>query len=866
MENNNENIDIQNNIDNQDVINSDIQQSPVEQNVVEAEIPSTDETITESVIEPVNNVIEEPSINENKENFISKLKNNRKLLFIIGGVLLAVVIAIVLLLVINSDGSNGSFKDPFKDFDTKGFDEISSSISSKNVKEIVYKEDYTDGGITDLNEDYKSEFITTDEYVLQLAYITFGDSKVTSKYKSNKKEINADVESLLKVVKDNIDKLEPETIAYIMQKAFLLNYRFDTEVKQTSKVYNNNLSIKSLADNKGKFDSTLYSLNKVTLSKNKHFLVYYATTGGNKVTDEYANRVADLFEYFVDKYKKMYGLDFKYDYLPNLTPDAAITETGYASNVYASALLAANKINEKNLLTAMPIYIIDTGTNIKGYSAGVPDLLVDNLMAQYGKFVQVCHLLFPDNTGICTGDAFNSAMTTAVTYSFPFIAVSSQLDMGSETDFTVGHELFHHYQKYICGDGKYKNCPAGLFTLETTANLSPILARELDGKDLGYTNILNTSHGKYRYYKDIEKSIDKVGISKAESSLGYGAYIYAYNYVKIVPNGLNIMKNSVKYENTLDYLYKEAGDKYKDVMITTAEKNITHNYSLKSLIVMDDYQQMVLPPAHHTFTIQSSDVTSSPVMEKSSIHYYYIDNVNQFTQKQQLTFSSNSKKLAILLFGKSGGKYNMLYKQDLNGDFKINLKDFKNYSDLAIAVVDYSNTGANVYTYEYKSVSEDEKDALDPKKIKNSVYDLIGVSEAELARAKAIYCKKSDPKSTSMRQISEVLVNYKNSNRIKDLYVKETLDASDLDKSSPAYNLAKSLMDVSFQGIEQLFNLYFKEAKTIYSKQDLKYTLTVKLPDEYFDNLGDVYNFEGNRKIDILTGLIEEGFTCYLEH
>ena len=73
-------------------------------------------------------------------------------------------------------------------------------------------------------------------------------------------------------------------------------------------------------------------------------------------------------------------------------------------------------------------------------------------------------------------------------------------------------------------------------------------------------------------------------------------------------------------------------------------------------------------------------------------------------------------------------------------------------------------------------------------------------------------------------------------------------------------------MDVSFQGIEQLFNLYFKEAKTIYSKSDLKYTLTVKLPEEYFDNLGDVYNFEGNRKIDIVKGLTEEGFTCYLRY
>ena len=743
-------------------------------------------------------------------------KKSKKKLFIFGGIGLALVIATILIItLLVKSGGEKEFKDPFKGFSTKGFDEIGSSLPLDKYREVEFKADSSQSGTDILKKDFESGFITANDYVLQYAYNTFGDRNLSSKYKSSIPEINADVDTLLELANKHFNDLDDDTITYILQKVYLLNYKIDVGAKQTSNTYNN-ITAKQM----GKFDSTLYSLNKVTLSKDKHFLVYYATTGNNKVSDEYANKVADLLEYFVGKYKQIYGLDFKYQFTPNLTADLPPfpSNTGITEDLFASALLTANGINQKYLLSAMPIYIIDTGSGILGFSAGSENVFINNVMAGAGKIGLICHILSPDPIDKCDGDNIKSLMATAATYSLPFIAISSHLDFDSSTDVVVGHELFHHYQRYICGDGKYKDCPTSFFDRETTANLSPILAKESDGIDLGYTKILNTAHAKDRYFKDIEESIDRVGISKGEDSTGYGAYIFAYNYVKLVPNGVNIMRDSGNYEKTFNYLYDQAGEKFKDVMITTAEKNLTHDYSLMSLIAMDQNKQIVIPPGHRSYSVESKDEKEAVTMNRASTHYYYVHNVNMFTKNQQLIFtpSSSSDKMEIILFIKKDGKYYVAYKEDFNKEFKLNISNFKNYSGLAIAIVDYSKVNGNTYTYEYKVEGEDKKDAFDPKKINDSVFSSLGVTDAELVRARSIYCRKSEGQNTYMSQKSEVLVNYKNSNRIKDLYVKESLDMSGIDKSSPAYGYAKNLLDVSFRGIEQLFNMYFKDCKTIY--------------------------------------------------
>ena len=636
---------------------------------------------------------------------------------------------------------------------------------------------------------------------------------------------------------------------------YLFNYTFEGEtVKTTSLDLKNNYSSKLLADN-SYLDSTLYKLNKAKLSKDGNFIIYYATTGKIAVTEDYVNMVSDSLDNSVKKYKEYTGLDFKYSMWPNV--EHSILPSDGDIWLKVGALLTKAGIGSDKLATAMPVYIIDTSDSALGYYSRSFDPFWNQMIEAYSRGV-----FFAGNNVVCQllncipndNKSFVKSFSTAsATYALPFFAVNYNLS-ADDVAFTTQHELFHHYQNYICGDGKYTLCSSGLFTAETTANLMGLLV-----KDIGYGELNN--HYVYVYLNDVEKSIDRVGIGHkaGEAALGYGAYVFAYNYMNIVPNGLTHLLQSLKYEKPLDYLYEKAGSKYKNVMATLAEKNLTHDYNKQALLPINNDRVIVNPPAHWTISIDSNDKTSKEVIEKSSIHYYYVQNTFMFKGNQQITFNSKDKGLLLLTFVDQNGKYRLIDSRALEGKTSINIADYKDYGGLAFAVVDYTNnTVKNSYDFEYKKDSSEESD------IKPDIIGS-GISDYQLAKARTIYCKRTENNQSSMTQKTEVLVNYKDSTKIKDMYVKELLDISDIDKSSPAYSLAESLLDISFQGIEQLFNMYFKNAKTISDKDGDVYSLTVKIPKEYFDNLGDVYNFKGNRKIDIINGLTEEGFACYLK-
>lgn len=846
-------------------IESSIINEPVKENIIVSDNVSNNvETVSSEV---ATNEIDKTQIKENTEVEIKDKKPiNKKLLFIIIGALIAIItVVVIIIIVVNKKSEDSkSFKDPFIGFSAEGFEEISggSSLASK-YKDIDYQTIIQKGD--QLKQDLDDGTITPNEYIKQLAYKVYGDKKLVSKYK-NSDIYFPDMESFYSEVLKYSDKIEPDVAVYILKKIYLMDYKLESD---NNKQLSNQGSDYKVTELKNTNDSTIYTLNKVRLSKDGHFLIYYATRGNVAVTEKYVDSVDKSLELGVKKYEELYKVPFKYEYHPNLSP-LGITPVNEDIHLKAATLLTINGISTDYIFKAMPVYIIETGDNILGQYVKFDNSYNDamnQLISTASKMITI-GCTNPVNNSVkdfCLdifGDGTSSHAMAATTYSFPYFNIDYNLNEQSSIDFVTLHELFHHYQRYICGNGEYKECASKLFTMETSANIAAIHAKSLD------YSIINNHYVSY-YLPDVERSIDKVGLTVGgDTTLGYGAYVFAYNYINIVPDGFKKFNNSINKLTPILYLYNEAGDKYKDVMMTLAEKNLTHDYDKIALLPLNDKNNLVNPPAHLRINPSTSDYSNKETISYSSIHYYYIDNVNQFNGKQQLSFNSDSKDVSLILFGKVNGQYKVLHKHDFSSEFTINISDFKDCSSLAIAIVDYNSRNFDNYTIEYKNEGNktatigtiDEHKKIDDKK------SGIGVTEAELVRAKAIYCKKNEPNSTSMTQTSEVLVNYKDSTKIKDMYVKETLDINGLDVSSPTYNLAKQLLDASFQGIEQLFNLYFKQAKTIYEKKETKYSLTVKIPQNYFDNLGDVYNFEGNRKIDIVNGLTEEGFTCYLRY
>ena len=592
-------------------------------------------------------------------------------------------------------------------------------------------------------------------------------------------------------------------------------------------------------------------LDSAVLSSKKHFIVYYTANGRNATTKKYAENVANILEYAVDAYKKAYGYEYKFEL------------NSFYQGVNARKLLNNNieilercNIDLSLISTTMPVYIIDFSGSIVGkYN---DDASFNDFLRILAKISPVLCKAIPEIIGDC--DRLNSMdeeskQTVVGALASIYLAPSFMMDNDAdenELKVIAMHELFHHYQHtHICNGVQ---CYGDSFPSEPAANLAVIQNLSVD--KIGDSTLNGHS---YVFTRDIANGVDKV-------EGAYSAYVFAYNYANIVEDGAKKFFNSQRSTDPLRNLEEQSGGKYKDAMLKTVEGIMTLNYKNKYLVPY--YSGTILYPTQYAEVNYSDNFNLNKNINKSSAHFYYInksqmnsmENDTQLTIKDPERSSNNIQRMYVLVFikAKSNSPYVLYYEQTFDNEFVMNPKDFAEYEEIVYAVV---NTNFGTYG-SYDLVVE--KHGTKPKSIRFPEVLNPGISDEELAKARSIYCKKAE--TSSFTQTSEVLVNYKDNRRISDLYVKETLDASELDKSSPSYNLAKSLLDISMQGIEQLFNMYFSDAKTIYSKNDDKYTITVKIPKAYFDNLGDVYDFEGNKKIDIINGLTEEGFTCYLKH
>ena len=732
-------------------------------------------------------------------------KKKRKRLFIILG-----IIAIILI-VLKINKSRG-FKDPFDDVDILGDTGVINNEKLRNTNTLPKK----------LEEDYKSGKLSNDEYIMQSAYSIFDKDKLDSRYK----DLSLDYynpSALLKEVNGMYDKLSDETLMYIYDKFTLtdVNWNVSEDETKVSDMNNDGSDYEVRLMNN---DAKLSQLDEVKLSDNGNFLVYYTKKGHNAITDIDAGRIAGILEQSVDTYKSKFGYDYKYNaHFEVLSPDMSECPP-VGSKRKACRLLKSNNIDTKYLNTAMPVYIIETGS----------DDLLGYYMPYYNEFAQIIvkiETLFKDR-GI-------PLEQSAATYSFPYFVVNSNMGSLDNTNIVTAHELFHHYQHYICGDGKYVECPEGNFTIETTANFASINVNNINK----YNTAVNRQAANFS--SDSEVSIDK-------AADGYGAFVFAYNYADIVPNGSKYVFDSVKYENRLDYFADKAGDKYKDVLVTTASKNLTHDYSNQLVIAAMD-GNYYYPSGHET--IGYNNVTKTNSMDYSSSHYYYI-NPRGYKKGAQLSFSGNSRDLTLLLFIYEGNTYKELYTYSLNGEeFVINIDDFSHYSQVAFALVNSKTNETLRYTYQLDTngskIPTVSADSLNLKKETRDINDF-----------NSFICSSVEDNS-SYNVITQIKLSFDKKGKINDMYYKGTIRLKEFAPDDPAYRIAKNLVSGAFKLMQIAYKEQFKYFKVITEEQDDKYMITFKITKNYYDALNNSLKIKGQTKYDIISEIEGEGFICH---
>lgn len=753
-----------------------------------------------------------------------KKKSNKKLFIILGVLLGIVAIVIAIILIINKVNK---FDDPFDDIDDltvvdtttskKGFDE-SNSFTKK------------------IEEDYKNGNLSKDEYIMQLAYSIYDTSKINYKYKSSKLDFNEPTE-LFKKFGSMINELSDDTVKYVFEKYTLSNVEWN--VKEDPKVtgtVNNGIfdyEVKPLVND----NSDVSKLDNVKLSGNGNFLIYYTKEGSNAITDADANKIATFLETAVSGYKSMYNLDFHYDAQlseSSLGTVAEVISFGLfsQSTTKASQLLKNNNIDTKYLNTAMPVYIIDTdveNTSALGYYVAPIGGFAETILRVYD--------IFESN-----GTQIDNMLTT---YSFPFFVVSSALEDFDDTKIVLAHELFHHYQKYICGNGSYGECSSGNFTVETTADQAAI---QVAGVNKTGTAI-NEHAGSY--INDVESSIDRIGYKyNGDKGLGYGAFVFATNYADIVDNGANHIFNSLKTSKPLEYIYDNSNGKYKEVLLTTAKKNLTLDYSNKLLIGNSD-GVLVYPPNHKE--IGTDNFQESDAINYSSMHYYYI-NPSDYEEKTQISFNSSTDDLTLLLFVQENNSYKYLYTHSLNSEFVIDVNSFNNYEELVFVIVDSSISGKIMYKYEL-----DNEGTKTPTVTAKSLK--LETLEEKIDKFSSFVCHYVE-EDNEYRTVTQIKLSFDKKDKINDMYFKGTIQMKNYNPDDPSFAIAQKIVSGLLYIMQHAYEEQFKYFKVITHEETDKYSVTFKITKNYYDALNNSLELDAETKYDIIKSIQAEGYIC----
>jgi hypothetical protein len=752
-----------------------------------------------------------------------------------GGFLKGLIIFLIVVLIIGGLIFGGiklykhltTIEDPFPDIDSYGA-----------VTET--KPSFTDA----IDADYANGVINKDQYLMQLAYSIFEPSKLDAKYSSLNNDYLNPNGLYEEFSKADVNELSAQTILYIYGK-YIGNYiewdpSLDTEDSNTSKVYN--------AEVKKVSNVNPQTLDKAKLSNKGNFIIYYDSTGSNAVSEEIVNLYAEFLEEHVDNYKKIYGLEYKYTqgYTGIIKTVGGQIATGRAT----AALLKSN-IPVKYMDTAMPVYLLNMEElNAPAFYTGGSAPLDAQVQNYLEKICVDPHLFFDEgkvNPVQVTEEQLAIARAEfcsgALSYAFPYFVINSSITNVDDLKLLSAHELFHHYQHYICGDGEYTTCKSGKFTIETTADLAAAKIAKVDS-----VGTVITDHA----YQVNTKKIFEYNIDDNPGE-GYGAFVFAYNYANTIPDGLNIINKSSKYEHAINYLYSSANGKYKDVMLKTSENYLTLNYDNKQYLPYEkgNTWSLTYPAAHGDINVNHREK-----IKYSSMHYYYVDPSTLGESKIYFKAESGTPhEMTLLLFVKEDNKYKKVYSHNLDEKFVIKASDWTSYDEIAFSIVESSIENKEAHYNLETSVTIKDDVTVTPKSL--------GLKEPDQSKRKAntIMCYRIED-TEYFKTGYQVLINLDKDQNIDNMLMKGTIKVSDNALATKALDIAKKTAPGLLLAMRLKYQQMLKNVRITTSETHDSWTVLFKVTKDYDGAFTSTFGAAGNSKEEIINTIKAKGFTC----
>lgn len=519
-----------------------------------------------------------------------------------------------------------------------------------------------------LYSDYMNNNITTDEYVRYLLYTQYDTSMLDKKYqKLLKSDSSINIEDL---INKYYKELSTETLNYYAKKINLNNITFELDKENEEQTDDNKIALSDM------FIQTVYAksdkvtnLNKVVLSKNGNFVVWYTTTGNSATNYESAVKIADGLENTISKYDSLFNS--KYNYKSNVISKG----TTYKKQ---QKILENSNISLSYLESAMQIYLVNYNDSSSAqYISG------------YGKGKEILNSVFG-------GDSYG-------TIAYPYIVVKpSSFNDFERLEQLYNHEIFHHYQRDIlCGKNEC-SLSSDPYYSDSTANWASALATNKTTS----SGFLNEWAQVYRYNSNslLGRYINQYGESKA----AYAMFVYLYNYSNIVDNGIPKIIEAMYKSNFLEYLEDNSTlEERKNIQKEIALKNLTLNYSNNNLNIPTESRAM--SNINDIINIKKNDVYMEDVgIGKMGLTYFAI-NLTSDEAIKIIIDKDNNYVDAILVAQNESDDYVIIDSSDNKGNQIIfDTNNYKDYQKIYLITYNNNLTLQNYYSLTIKQIKKND--------------------------------------------------------------------------------------------------------------------------------------------------------------
>ena len=456
---------------------------------------------------------------------------------------------------------------------------IAPAINNKIRSDVMEQYKETADGHTMMSSDFEAGKITIDQYVKYSLYYMFAPDDLPDEYKDGSENTFFDLDETF--INEHLDELSDETVESLAEVLLLSNINIDTDASgNVGKYISTDPLVQNVSASGTKSDKTL---NKAKVSPKGTAVIFYTDTGTDAISDEVAEGIGRVMDNVVDKTKEIFGIDYRYK----------VTYTENTKSLEkVKKVLKASGIDENALDTMGVVYVADPtskGSKLKAYHKY--PYLEENTESLSDKII---HRLDAKFKGTDRGYSFwDSSPVDEFTVIKPEHAYLENGNLALNTEEVVSHEFAHGIQWSYCRDTIGTYCPDQYLSKEGTAHLFSINAMSSHAAD----SLLADHHNEYiqnscnRLENVISKNTDlEYGCNAVNNHLGYPTLAFWENYYEIVPNAASIIVQSWTQENTINYLYEQAGaTNFRNVMKQLSQRNITNDYkdSIKNALAAE---------------------------------------------------------------------------------------------------------------------------------------------------------------------------------------------------------------------------------------------------------------------------------------